>query len=244
MPRVERSVDDISSCEFYHVIDLPSGTSTSGQWDIRGHAPEYLGDVNFHSKQVIEIGPASGFLSFYMEECGAKVTCIEPPLSDLWDFVPQRAHILDPFKAGFIGHIQRIRNGFWYCHTQRRSKVALYEESPYALPSTLGLFDVGVLAAILLHCNSPVRLIQSVADLVGKTIIITDLFFHDLEGLPVSRLAPGPNNPTCDTWWQFSTQFFTNYLPILGFTNCRVSFHSQKLHDQTHKMFTVVGERP
>jgi hypothetical protein len=191
MPRVQRSVDDIGSCEFYHVIDLPSGTTTPGQWDIRGHAPEYLGDVNFHSKQVIEIGPASGFLSFYMEECGAKVTCIEPPLSDLWDFVPQRAQILDPFKAGFIGHIQRIRNGFWYCHTQRRSKVTLYEESAYALPSTLGRFDVGVLAAILLHCSSPVRLIQSMAHLVEKTIIITDLFFPDLEGQPVSRLPQG-----------------------------------------------------
>ena len=32
--------------------------------------------VNFAGKRVIDIGPASGFLSFHMERAGAQVVCI------------------------------------------------------------------------------------------------------------------------------------------------------------------------
>ena len=243
MSQIERSVTDLKICEFYHVIDLKDGFTTPGVWDLRSGVDKYLGGVDFRLKKVIEIGPASGFLSFYMEGAGAKVTCIEPPMNQPWDYVPQPPPILEKFKSTFSSHIQHIRNGFWYCHTKNQSSVAVYEENPCALPSSLGRFDIGLLGAILLHSSSPLKIIESLARLVDKTLIIADLYFPDLEGQPVSRLAPGPNNPTCDTWWQFSTQFFVNFLWILGFSQATLTLHEQRQGDRMIPMFTLVADR-
>jgi O-methyltransferase len=243
MSQIKRSVADLESCDFYHIVDLKDGTTTPGQWDLRCGVDKYLGGTDFHLKRVIEIGPASGFLSFHMEGAGAQVTCIEPPMSQFWDYVPQPAPILDKFKIIFPSHIQRIRNGFWYCHTKNQSSVALYEESAYALPSYLGRFDIGLLGAILLHSSSPLKIIESVASMVDRTLIIVDLYFSDLEGQPVSRLAPGPNNPTCETWWQFSTQFFVNFLSLIGFAKAKITLHEQPICNSIVPMFTVVAER-
>lgn len=243
MPQIEHQVTDLSSCEFYHVVDLMNGSQTPGVWDLRDGVRDYLGGVDFLDKKVIEIGPASGFLSFHMEDQGARVTSIEPPINQLWDYIPQSSGVLEDFKSVFPAHISRIRNGFWYCHTKKGSAVELHEESAYDLPASLGMFDIGLLAAVLLHTRSPVGIMESVAKLVKDTIIITELYFEDLEGQPVSRLAPGPNNPTCDTWWQFSTQFFVNYLAVLGFPYASVTLSNQKLSDRIIPMFTVVARR-
>jgi O-methyltransferase len=243
MSKIERSVTDLTICEFYHIICLKDGTITPGVWDLRSGVDKYLGGVDFRLKRVIEIGPASGFLSFHMEGAGAKVTCIEPPMNQTWDYVPQPVAILEKFKTTFSSHIQHIRNGFWYCHTKNQSSVALYEEDAYALPSSLGRFDIGLLGAILLHTSSPLKIIESVASLVDKTLIIVDLYFSDLEGQPISRLAPGPDNPTCDTWWQFSTLFFVNFLWVIGFQRAKVTLHQQRLRDRIIPMFTVVADR-
>ena len=243
MPRIERQVTDISSCEFYHVVDLPDGSQTPGVWDLRQGVGQYLGGVDFSGKRIIEVGPASGFLSFHMEAHGGRVVSIEPPITQLWDYVPQPSRILDDFRAIFPPHISRIRNGFWYCHNKKGSTVELFEENAYDLPQSLGTFDIGLLSAVLLHTRSPVAMMESMAKLVTDTMVITELYFTDIEGPPVSRLAPGPDNPTCDTWWQFSTQFFVNFLAILGFSNSAITLSNQKLSDRVMPMFTVVARR-
>ena len=86
--RVRQRVTDAADCDFYHVIQLPDGRLTTGQWDLRATADQYLGGVDVDGKRVIEIGPATGFLSFHMERGGAQVVCVEPPMDTFWDLVP------------------------------------------------------------------------------------------------------------------------------------------------------------
>ena len=52
---------------------------------------------------------------------------------------------------------------------------------------------------------------------MARLLIITDLFHPDLEGTPVCRLKTTPQNFLWDTWWLFSTQFFTQFLAVMGF---------------------------
>jgi hypothetical protein len=54
-------------CFFYHTVDVPGFGCTEGQWDLRQSVEAYLGDVPFRSTRVLEIGPASGYLTFEME---------------------------------------------------------------------------------------------------------------------------------------------------------------------------------
>jgi hypothetical protein len=82
-PRLPRRDD----CLFYHSFTLPEG-DIAGMWDLRAQPRRYLGEVDFSGRSVLEVGPASGFLSFHMEAAGAQVTCLEPPMSYLWDVVP------------------------------------------------------------------------------------------------------------------------------------------------------------
>lgn len=48
----------------------------------------YLGNVAFAGKRVLEIGPASGYLTYFMETDGAEVVAIERHPDTPWDVVP------------------------------------------------------------------------------------------------------------------------------------------------------------
>jgi len=241
---LSRTVTDPADCEFYHTVELPDGTVAKGQWDLRQGCDAYLGHVDFAGKSVLEVGPASGFLSFHMERQGARVTSIEPPMENFWDLVPRAGVDLAARKAAFRVRIERVRRSFWYLHNTNRSQVRLVEANAYDLAPALGTFDCGLLAAVLLHCSSPVRLVESLSRRVTKTMIICDLFHEDLGSDPVSRLVPTTANETIDTWWDFSPAFFVNYLAVLGFTESRVVRHRQLASTVWYEWFTVVASRP
>jgi hypothetical protein len=84
-----RKVEDVADCYFYHTMELPGlGVIEGRDWDLRGRVDEYLGNVDFAGKRVLEIGPASGFLTFEMEKRGAEVVSVEVTDEHGWDFVP------------------------------------------------------------------------------------------------------------------------------------------------------------
>jgi hypothetical protein len=61
-------VEDVADCYFYHTMELPGYGVINGDWDLRHGVDDYLGNVTFAGKRVLEIGPASGFLAFEMEK--------------------------------------------------------------------------------------------------------------------------------------------------------------------------------
>ena len=82
------NVGSIADCEFYHTMDIPRIGVVRGQWDLRGGVDAYLGGVNLAGKRVLEVGPASGFLTTEMEKRGADVVALEVTDDPGWDFVP------------------------------------------------------------------------------------------------------------------------------------------------------------
>lgn len=240
---IKRPCPPISACAFYHTMETPDGLMT-GQWDLRDTTDAYLGAVDFAGKTVLEIGPASGYLTFHMERAGAAVTAVEPPLKRLWDIFPHQGVDRDAWRASFLQSIIRIRNSFWYMHHHQGSKARLIETVPEAIPAEVGRFDIGVLAAILLHTRSPFSILESVAARVEETIIVTDLYDCALGELPVMRLIPDPEGTAVDTWWSFSPRFFLQALACLGFPRAEVTIHHQRgPGDSLFPMFTVIAHR-
>ena len=68
------SLDD---CWFYHSNRLPGLGPVTGQWDMRGKVPEYTGNINLSGRTFLDVGAASGFLTFEAERLGASVTSFD-----------------------------------------------------------------------------------------------------------------------------------------------------------------------
>lgn len=233
------------ACNFYHSVALPDG-EVIGQWDLRGAEDAYLGNTDFAGKTVLEIGPASGHLTFHMERAGAQVTCLEPTLAHLWDRVPFEGADTLGWMEHFTENIIGVRNAFWFCHRLYGAKARMIEADPYALPAEIGDFDIGLFGAVLLHCRSPVSLLEQAARRVRETIIVTEMHRPELGERPICEFLPHRGVNQNHTWWSFTPAFFTSALGLLGFTDVQVSFHQQSapVIDTMVPMFTVVARRP
>jgi len=235
-------VNDIADCYFYHTMEVPGyGVIEGRDWDLRGGVDEYLGKVAFAGQRVLEIGPASGFLTFEMEKRGADVVSVEVTPEHGWDFVPYPASKLGEVFGPRRIVMQRLKNSYWFSHAAHHSKAKVYYGNVYNLPAILGQFDIAVMGSVLLHCRDPLRIVEQCGKM-AKSLIITDMFHPDLEGAPLCRLAPTPQNFLWHTWWHFSTQFFTQFLTVMGFTT-QPSTHQQCHRGRAYTLFTIVGRR-
>lgn len=235
----------LAQCRFYHSLDLPNGQSVKGDWDLRPTVDAYLGGVDFAGRSVLEVGPASGFLSFHMEAAGAQVTALEPPMEHLWDVVPVHGFDVAGWRQEFAHTITAVRRSFRYLHHARHSRVRLVVAHLDDLPDSEGLFDIGLLASVLLHCRSPFSVMEQLARRVGDTLIVTEMYDANLGDLPVCRLLASPGVPQADTWWALTPAFVIQTLGLLGFPDAQLSIHHQKreVDGAMIPMFTVVARR-
>src|SRR4029453_10356288 len=150
-------VADVGDCYFYHTMELPGYGVINGEWDLRRGVDEYLGNFSFAGQRVLEIGPASGFLTFEMEKRGAEVVSVEVTAEHPWDFLPYPAEKLQKV-FGPPQWMQRLKNSYWFTHAAHQSKAKVYYGDVYNLPAALGEFDIALMSSILLHCRDPFRM--------------------------------------------------------------------------------------
>ncbi len=88
-------------------------------------------------------------------------------------------------------------------------------------------------------------MLESLAGVVAREIIVVERWFPELADQPVCRLVPSATNRAPDTWWEFSPAFFAQYLAVLGFPHTTVTRHRQTYlpANQQWEMFTAVGSR-
>jgi SAM-dependent methyltransferase len=229
-----------------------------GEWDLRGRELDDLGRVNVAGIRVLELGPASGHLSFFMERQGAA----EVVVNDLspqqpGDVVPYAARdtaaILDQRKA----LIARLNNGFWFAHRAFGSRAKVIHGAVYDLPEAAGSFDIGVATSILLHLRDPFRCLERLAARVTRTLVITDKlpetseFERDpLNGQRVALFVrEATPNGLWDTWWKLAPATIAEMLRILGFQQLEFSAHTQVYHPPAREhptfqpLFTIVAHR-
>ncbi|HEY2180654.1 MAG TPA: class I SAM-dependent methyltransferase [Solirubrobacteraceae bacterium] len=232
-------------CYFYHVMDVPGHDAVGGQFDLRGREDEYLGNIELAGTRVLEIGPASGFLSFHMESKGARVVAVELAPDVDWDIVPQAGLDLAKIRADRRAIMRQLRNGFWWAHERAGSAVQVHYGDVYSLPDELGGFDIAVMAAVLRHTRHPLQVVEECA-LRADRLVIAEMHMPELDDEPVARLVPARESGTWDTWWDFSPGFLARFLGVLGFGQISVTHHGQRyLADEEPRsvpFFTLVAE--
>jgi SAM-dependent methyltransferase len=242
-----RRVTSLDQCFFYHAMDLPVHGSVEGYWDLRGNESQYLGDVSFAGKRVLEIGPASGHVSFFMEREGAEVVSVEAaenyPWEFFWDIDSQPPVGLADKVASHREMMSRLRNSYWLAHGAFESRARVHYGSAYSIPSALGQFDISVIGCVLLHNKNPLQILENCARLTRETVVIVEVFRETQLAQSPAVFQPTPNEPFWHTWWSFSPVYFVDILRSMGFTEHRVTFHQQICQGVPTGLFTVVASR-
>ncbi len=150
-----RHVEDLSDCVFYHSIDIPGYGTVEGQWDLRPGVEQYLGRFDFKGKRALDIGTASGFLTFHAERAGADVISFDLSEDWPWDIVPFSGANLGEIDAARRAIMRRVNNGYWLCHRAFRSRAKVVYGAVYDIPEAIGPVDVAIYGSILLHLRDP-----------------------------------------------------------------------------------------
>jgi 2-polyprenyl-3-methyl-5-hydroxy-6-metoxy-1,4-benzoquinol methylase len=240
-------VTDLNECFFYHSMDIPKHGSVEGHWDLRGRESEYLGEVPFAGKRVLEVGPASGHLSFFMEREGAEVVSVDAADDYAWEFfwdIPQLAPTeITKRLASHRDMMRRLKNSYWFAHRAFKSKARVHYGSAYSIPDELERFDISVIACVLLHNKSPLKILENCARLTNETVIVVEPFRPTQLAQSPAEFLPAASENLWHTWWGFSPVYFANILRSMGFANNRVTFHRQICQGELTDLFTIVASR-
>ena len=115
----------------------------------------YLGRFEFAGKRVLDVGAASGALSFYVEGQGAEVVSFDLSEDESWDTVPFANMDVLSSDARWRELIRRINNGYWLSHGALGSQARAVYGRVYEIPVSIGPIDVAVYGSILLHLIHP-----------------------------------------------------------------------------------------
>jgi SAM-dependent methyltransferase len=256
-----RPVTSVESCDFYHTIDLPGHGHINGAWDLRAGIDRYLGHTRFAGKRVLDVGTASGFLTFHMERQGAEVVSYDLSPDHRWDVVPFAGADLGRLQRGARRNVRRYNNGYWLCHRALRSRARMVYGTAYAIPATIGHVDVATCGCILLHLRDPFRALENVCRVTRETVVVTDLVPRRrlgqwllarllggwgtwlLGGRPQFLPAVSRRGHGDCAWWELPPAVVCQMLGVLGFEDARVTYHTQLFEGSRRLLFTVAGRR-
>ena len=222
-----RVIDRLEDCFFYHAMELPGFGLIPAHWDLRGRFDDYMGGVSVAGKSVLDVGTASGFLSFEAEERGAtRVLSFDQSDGARQTFLPfkdkpySRDH--KAWAEQYRAEIERWKNAYWLAHRLLQSKAEVFYGDIYDLPMELGQFDIALVGSVLEHLSDPVTALASIARLTRETMVVVTPLLETEE--PLARFEGRADKPEADfTWWVYSLGIYREVFGMLGFGIAQVT---------------------
>jgi 2-polyprenyl-3-methyl-5-hydroxy-6-metoxy-1,4-benzoquinol methylase len=240
-----RHIESLSDCFFYHTMTLPGFGEVRGHWDLRGQFNNYIGGLDVNGKSVIDIGTATGFLSFEAERKGAsEVLSFDIAHSRQQSFLPfkDKLHYRDPENQNV--ELEQWKNAYWLCHRLLNSKARVHYGNIYDLPAELGQFDIALVGSVLEHLSDPINALAAISRLVRETIVIVSPIIQSEERIArFEGLADHPDNDF--TWWTYSTGLYREVFKMLGFSIDRITESQYFYHyrERLETRYTLVAVR-
>ena len=222
-----RFIERLEDCFFYHAMELPGFGLIRAHWDLRGRFDEYIGGVSLNGKSVLDVGTASGFLSFEAEKRGARrVVSFDQSDGAQQKFLPfkdkpySRDHA--GWAAGYRAEIERWKNAYWLAHRLLNSNAEVFYGDIYNLPVGLGPFDVAIVGSVLEHLADPISALASIARVTKETMVVVTPLLETED--PIARFEGRASNPDADfTWWVYSLGVYREVFGMLGFEIANVT---------------------
>lgn len=234
---------------FYHVMDLPGLGQTTGEWDLRRTIGAYLGSCPLKGRSVLDVGCASGYLSFEMERRGANVVSFDlrDPRTDQ-SFVPyvsQQRNRAEMVEKAVAFH-KRLKGSYWLAHRLLKSKAKVHYGNVYQLPDELDVsFDVVFLGQVLVHLNNPFNALAAAASMAREHVVVVEGVLPDAE--PKTIFLPSVATGQNFSWWQCSLGFYRNVFRIFGFEieSVEISKHSCLAYEKPRfiDLHTITAKR-
>ena len=184
----------MAALSWYHTIDLGQGLVTPGHYDHRPFLPWYGLPRSLAGKTALDVGPASGFFSFEMEQRGATVTAIDLPSWESHDFGPRYTPDMDAAAAEHYLH-----SPFLFAKQVLHSKAERRELNVYDLsPQSLGSFDFVFCGSVLLHLSDPIRALWRIASVTREVAIIATVIRNAPDSEPLAAFV---GHQRGDCWW-------------------------------------------
>lgn len=179
---------------FYHSFDLSNGLHVQGDWNISKDIAGYrIPDVR--GKRVLDLGPASGFFSFFLESLGADVTVLESRGYEDFDVYgvdryrkPSRSpdRMIEGQPIWFGPH----SDSFWVMHEILESKVKFKNGRFYEAPEIFDEpFDIVLACNILQHVRDPIGVLRAAHAVCKEMCIVAHETWaaHDDSIYPVAQ---------------------------------------------------------
>lgn len=226
---------------YYHAMDLP-GVGTVGLeegWDLRGRFHEYVGHVPLNGRTLLDVGAASGFLSFEAEKYGAIVTSFDAGTVDDREDVPENNEHATSYVAD---HLRRMHAGYDIGHRAYGSKAKIARGSIYRLSQIVPQHQIVIVGQILVHLKDPWNALREAASCCAETLVIVEGSFHCDQPYAVSLAGS-----VATSYWHISNALYRQWLDKLGFKLIRQKpalyrcNHPKSLAD--HTVWTFVATR-
>lgn len=231
---------DLSDCWFYHVMDLPGlGTvNHHGSWDLRGRFDQYIGHVDLSGKTLVDVGTASGFLTFEAEKRGALVTSFDVATGGSINIDPKTDAHLKNIEIQKLHNSYRLAHGLLGSNARQAYGDAL-ELSKYVEPH-----DIVLIAQMLVHVRDPLAVLEHATRVAREKIIIVEGSFPS--ETPIARFF-GAQYPGTNSWWHLSDRLYRDVLDLFGFRIISAAIGTYQCNhpDQRgmQQIWTFVAER-
>ena len=170
-------------------------------------------------KTVLDVGTASGFLSFEAEKRGATVVGSTRSSPARWERLRSRKSLWfrdRPDGRGQTEYLDSMKRSYWLAHRELESQARVYYGDAYDLPESLGSYDVVIVGQILVHLRDVIRVLTSVSRRCVDTLIIAEGMV--LSDEPTSVLLGRAKVPEQNhSFWFHSVGLYREVLGMLDF---------------------------
>jgi O-methyltransferase len=216
-------------------------------WDLIGRFDEYVGHQDFADKSVLDVGTATGLLTFEAERRGARVTSFDAQSAGLWYELPiPGTKFVEDYSSWRIDadrFLEGIRNSYWLCHEELGSTARCFYGDVYELEGDR--YDVVIVGQVLVHLRDGLSALAAAAGVCGETLIVVE---GNLQGDdPVARLCAGAGTEITYSWYHYSHGWYREVMKMLGFRDVTITTDLYTCNDSRYpreiELATAVATR-